>query len=324
MCAGQLKTNTVNGDVIKKVLAEPTSDEISNVLAEMRRLDLKPKDITIHDTLTLTNSNQLFVISHTVEGQKHYGAIIIPQTTTKKLPVIILATGGDGMHKEFDITQDFNHAAIHFPAFLGGTLDKQFIVVIPSFRGQQLIIGDAKYQSEGDVSDAFGGATTDALALLNVALKSFRQADEARVAILGGSRGGAVALLASVRDKRIKRVIAVAAPTDMKALYELYPQQFKILFFNDLLSGKITEGEARKKFISISPIHFTKELPLVQLHHDSNDPFVPISFARKLEDRIKANGKEIDLHVYDEGIHGYWSDEKYWTSVETFLTSLSD
>lgn len=68
----------------------------------------------------------------------------------------------------------------------------------------------------------------------------------------------------------------------MKALYQLYPDQFKLLFFNDLLSGKITEGEARKKFISISPIYFVRELPQVQLHHDSNDPFVPVEFARKL------------------------------------------
>ena len=75
----------------------------------------------------------------------------------------------------------------------------------------------------------------------------FSQADESRIAIYGGSRGGTVALLASSRDKRIKRTIAVAAPTDIKALYLLYPDQFKLLFINDLLRGKITESRSKEK-----------------------------------------------------------------------------
>ena len=122
------------------------------------------------------------------------------------------ATGGDGMHTEFNISQDFNHAAALFPSFMGEGFDNKFIVVIPSFRGQQLIIGYNKYQSDGNVSDAFDGATTDALAFLNVTLKTFSQADESRIAIYGGSRGGTVALLASSRDKRIKRTIVCCDP----------------------------------------------------------------------------------------------------------------
>jgi dipeptidyl aminopeptidase/acylaminoacyl peptidase len=248
----------------------------------------------------------------------------MPANTARKLPVIVFATGGDGMHKEFNISEDFNHAAAQFPSFLGEAFDDKFIVSIPSFRGQQLIIGGKAYQSEGEVSDAFDGATTDALAFLNVTLQAFRQSDENRIAIYGGSRGGNVALLASSRDKRIKKAIVVAAPSDMKALYQLYPAQFKLLFFNDLLAGRITAEEARRKFISISPIYFTKELPMVQLHHDKNDPFVPVELANELIESMTLNGKLIDSYFYDEGIHGFWIDKNYWKRVQDFIKPLTE
>ncbi|MEX0316275.1 MAG: alpha/beta hydrolase family protein [Allomuricauda sp.] len=316
-------TNNTNDDRIAQVLAEPSDQEIAEVLSELRKQDLTPKEVVLHDSILLSNSNKLYILSHEAEGLTHYGAIVVPtKNKSNKLPVIVFATGGDGMSKEFNVDWDFNHAAAKFPSFLGEKLDDKFIVVIPSFRGQQLTIGEKKYQSEGNVNDAFGGATTDALALLNVTLKCFEQADENRIAIYGGSRGGTVALLASARDNRIKRAIAIAAPTDMKALYQLYPGQFKLLFFNDLLSGKITQKEARKKFIAISPVYFAKELTMVQLHHDKNDPFVPIEFAEELIKSAKANGKNIEAHFYDEGIHGFWGDGNYWNRVQDFLKPL--
>lgn len=324
-CAGQISNKAKEDQVITRVLAEPSAQEISDVLSGLRKQDLAPREVVVRDSISLPNSNNLYILSHKVEGLVHYGAVIIPGNNNgKKLPIIVFATGGDGMHKEFDVSQDFNHSAVQFPGFLGEEFDNKFIIAIPSFRGQQLIIGDRKYQSEGNVSDAFDGATTDALAFLNVTLKIFEQADESRIAIYGGSRGGTVALLASARDQRIKKAIAVAAPTDMNALYQLYPDQFKLLFFNDLLSGKIGEREARRKFISISPIYFTEELPMVQLHHDQNDPFVPAAFARKLIDSITSNGKAVESYFYDEGIHGFWGDTNYWKRVQAFIKPLTE
>lgn len=322
-CMGQTSKSCDEDSLIRKILIGPSPREIREILYDLRKQDLSPKEVVFHDSLLLSNSNKLYILSHKVEGLTHFGAVIIPANSNgKKLPVIVFATGGDGMHKEFDIIQDFNHPAVQFPSMLGEELDNKFIVAIPSFRGQQLIVGDKKYQSDGNVSDAFGGATTDALAFLNVTLKTFQQAHESRIAIYGASRGGTVALLASSRDRRIKRTIVVAAPTDMKALYQLYPDQFKLLFFNDLLAGKITENDARRKFISISPIYFVEELPLVQIHHDNNDPFVPVEFAERLTNDMTTNGKSVDSYFYDEGIHGFWTDRNYWKRVQEFITPL--
>ena len=324
-CVGQAAPATAEENLIQSVLSPPTPNEIAQVLADLRNLDLEPRDVVIRDFRRLANSNHLFVLSHRVEGRLHYGAVIVPESHgLEKLPVILFAAGGDGIHKELDITSDFNHAAAEYPAFLGGNLDSAFIVVIPSFRGQELRIGDKTFQSEGQVGDAFGGATTDALAFMNVVLRTFDRADEGRMAVYGGSRGGTVALLAAARNPRIRRAIAVAAPTDMHDLYQLYPDQFKLLFFNDLIAGRITESVARKNFIGISPVHFAGELPRIQLHHDRNDPFVPVAFADTLIRKMTALGKPIEAHRYDEGIHGFWSDENFWKRVTEFLMPLTE
>lgn len=313
-----------SGDtLLHQLLADPTAAEIKAVLTERRQLDLSPKDVVIEDSLILETGNTLYIVSHSVAHKRHYGAVVIPPSGRKaKLPVILFATGGDGMHTQFDITTDFNHKAAQFPRLLGNEPDSDFIIVIPSFRGQELIIGKKRYQSEGDVADAFDGATTDALAFLNVTLKTFKAADKERIGIYGGSRGGTVALLASARDQRIKRVITVAAPADMQGLYKLYPDQFKLLFFNKMLAGSISQTQARKKFIASSPIFFTKEFPPVQLHHDRNDPFVPVAFAEKIAAAIKINRKRVTVYYYNEGIHGFWSDDNFWKRVISMLREL--
>ena len=69
--------------------------------------------------------------------------------------------------------------------------------------------------SEGDRSDVWDGATDDALALLNVALKITPEADARRIAVFGRSRGGTVALLAAIRDPRIRQVVDWAGPSDL-------------------------------------------------------------------------------------------------------------
>lgn len=323
LCKAQLKGINNKEKQIEGILTDPSTSELKRTYRMLRKLDLSPKNIVMHDTISLANHNTKFILSHSIETRKHYGAVVIPSNfSSNKLPVMIMATGGDGMHTQFDITQDFNHKAIQFPEFLGSSLDKEFMVVIPSFRGQALIIGDKKFQSEGDVGDAFDGATTDALAFLNVVLKSFRVADKKRIGIYGGSRGGTVALLAASRDSRINRAIVVAAPTDIKNLYLLYPEQFRLLFFNNLLAGKVTAKEARAKFIGSSPMHFIDKLPKVQLHHDLQDPFVPVEFAIGLANKMTAESKEIQQYYYDEGIHGFWSDPDFWNRVQNFAGEL--
>ncbi len=315
------KSNTNNEEILlQEILSDPSQEEIDDVLFNLRQKEISAKNITVHDSIVLENNNKLYVLSHIVEGNRHYGVVIFPEKVIdNKLPAVILATGGDGMHTKFDIANDFNHKATQFPNFLGNGLDQKFIVIIPSFRGQELIVNDRHFQSEGVVNDAFDGATTDTIGFLNAVMETYDIVDDKNISICGGSRGGTVALLTSVRDKRISKVSITAAPTDMKSLYLLYPNQFKLLFFSDVLNNKISKEKARIKFISSSPIYFSKHFPEVQIHHDENDPFVPVKFAKQLVNSITKYQKKVDVFYYNEGIHGFWDDTNYWKRVQEFL-----
>lgn len=313
-------SNTLSQDIVKRVLAEPTADEIQNVLDALRQQSLLPTEVVSEKFVKLTNGNQLTVVSHRIAGRLHYGAVVVPPSSgSEKLPVILMACGGDGMSPDVDVATIFNQRAVQYPQFLGGGLDAKCIVAIPSFRGQKLIVDGAAFQSEGNIGDAFDGATTDTIAFLNVVLSLQELADSDRIAIVGGSRGGTVALLASARDKRIKKAVVIAAPTNMKELYELYPGQFQLLFFGELMAGDISELEARKKYISSSPNFFCGELPKVQIHHDKNDPFVPFRFATDLVESMNKREAQVELHTYDEQIHGFWEAPSFWKNVQAFL-----
>src|SRR5262245_55433745 len=106
ICTFGQTSNETEASLLKRILAEPSEQEINAVLAERRALDLSPKEVVVRDTTTLANGNRLYILSHRVEGRLHYGAVIVPTTSgRRKLPVVIFATGGDGMSTAFDFTQ---------------------------------------------------------------------------------------------------------------------------------------------------------------------------------------------------------------------------
>jgi len=94
-----------------------------------------------------------------------------------------------------------------------------FVIVIPSFRGQTLYFNDinnewVRYKSGGARNDAYDGPAEDALGLLNVALETVETADKDRIIVAGYSRGGTVGLLMAQRDNRIKWILNSVSPLD--------------------------------------------------------------------------------------------------------------
>ena len=294
---------------LEKIFAPPTAAEIKAAELDWVKRDLSPKEFkeVVRGEIDLGQTKATVrIISHIVHGFKHYGAIIIPAGAETGVHPVILDLKG--------VSPDFfplNLDRLLSPKILGDRQGK-FIYVVPSFRGEVLQFGGKEYKSEGDPTDSWDGATDDALALLNVALSITPQADKTRIAAFGKSRGGALAMLAGIRDRRIKQVVSWSGPADFfelmgegswtekevvseALLHRAKPEddggQFVETFLAKARDGKKTLAEVRRLMIQSSPLYFARRLPQTEAYYGVEDGMVPVRNGRALERAAKSTGK---------------------------------
>jgi dipeptidyl aminopeptidase/acylaminoacyl peptidase len=180
--------------------------------------------------------------------------------------------------------------------------------------------------SEGRHSDAFDGATDDAIAFLNVIQAHFPQADANSVAVRGGSRGGTVALLMAERDKRVKLAVGVAFPTDLVGLTagHQHDPTYKNQFLQDLIDGSKSIIETRQKMIASSPLFFCESLPKSQIHFGSEDTITPVEQGGLLYSRLKELGSEniLEFYTYQGRSHSNIANDNQDLNnrIQTFLS----
>jgi dipeptidyl aminopeptidase/acylaminoacyl peptidase len=181
--------------------------------------------------------------------------------------------------------------------------------------------------SEGLQCDAFDGATDDAIAFLNLIQQTENKADVNRTSMRGGSRGGTVALLAGIRDKRIKKVVGIVSPTNfvkLTALNENDPT-YRCQFLSILKSNPSFLVQTRTKLIASSPVYFAQHLPATQLHMGLNDKNVPIDQGYELEQKINQLGmsSNFQLFTYDKTHTDIATNNSEMTNrIEQFLSQL--
>ena len=285
----------------QELFAQPTQAELDAVLTDWKSRDLSPADFAVEQTVELTtNGTLLKIVSFKVSGNKEYGALIVPKSETP-LPVRMNILGFS-----------YNLTAIPFSINLNDNEGLPFIYAIPALRGQSLslTINGVAYTSpisEGRQCDAFDGAADDAIAFLNVIESTESNADTSRVAASGGSRGATVAFLMSERDKRVKRVLGIAGPTNLLELTSKMENDltYQCQFLSDLVNETATIAETRHKMIASSPIYFAENLPLSQLHLGKEDKIVPVSQGETLEEKIIDLGisDKFQLFVYENRNH---------------------
>ena len=290
------------------VFARPTAAEIKAVEADWASRDLSPQGIREEMTGSIRFekwTGNVRIVSHLVHGSRHYGAIITPENARPGCcPVIIDAKGVSATYFPLDLD------GVRSPRMMGES-GGRFVYVVPSFRGEVLNFDGRSFTSEGDRTDALDGATDDAIALLNAALQTTPQADEKRICAFGHSRGGNVALLAGIRDRRIGCVVDWAGPTDWFYLMgtsgwteqELWAEGLRTRA-NTLQTGgqnierfllKAIKGEeglqaVRHRMIASSPLYFAKRLPRSQFHYGLEDPSVPSRNGYEIVEGLRRNG----------------------------------
>lgn len=277
------------------LFAAPSTAEINDVYNSWQTRDLTPSAYMVVQEKQLMSGKYTFkIVSFNVEGIQEYGALLIPNTT-EKMPVRMYASGFGLDITMYGMILELNPSGS----------DKPFILAMPTLRGQalQITINDTTYTtplSGGNHCDAFDGGTDDVIAFLNLIEQTEPNADVNRTSVRGGSRGGTVALLAGIRDTRIKRVVCVAGPANMLTLSSAHinDDTYRCQFLSAYKNGAVSLSEARNKMIASSPAFFADRLPLVQMHMGLKDSNVPIWQAYEFQNRVDAAGKTSDFQLF--------------------------
>ncbi len=299
---------------IAPLFEPPTEAEIDAVWADWNGRDVQAYNWQTVGTSTF-NQFTVDVVSHGVAGNTHYGFVRYPADydPAQSYGLLILNHGGIGRVS---------------PGIMGGfgtdCLRDKFLVV-PSFRGETLAadaLGFGDLQSGGEVSE-FDGDIDDVLALVNGTLANYAGADAADMSVFGGSRGGAVSYLQSIRDPRISKAVYFFGATDHMTYPALEQTVAQIMtkgqgagpFYATVVNiaeqyeaGTLTLAQARQQLLMRSAIHFVGRLPAaIQIHHGAQDNVVPVAHSQLLNEALLANNLPIGAYAYYEypdGTHG--------------------
>ena len=282
-CAPRLAPGTAD-TLLDALFAPPSAAEIAAVEAEWDGRDTGVYDLRVESERTERGGGRTLVLSHTVGGLRHYGAVRVPPSTGARLPVLVIAHGGA-------------RGATAHQFFREGPLAKGWIQVVPSFRSERLVLGVSRWhRSEGGPSP-WDRDVDDAMALLGAVLARVPQADPGRIAVLGRSRGGGVALLMGARDPRVDAVVNFFGPTDFflppvrslaeRAIRSRIPRLPGAGYLADsvlfaLRDGRTTLPQARLELLRRSPAWFAHRLPPTQVHHGTEDREVAIAHGDRL------------------------------------------
>lgn len=301
------------------LFAAPAQNELDAVRAAWTQRNLTPQEVGIEETAVINDKLNYHLVSFRLNGRKQYAGVLVP-VTSSPLPVHIFVYG-------FGLEDPVSRQNIVIP----NTGELPFLYVIPALSGQSLSvkINGTEYkspQSEGTRNDAFDGATDDAIASLNAISAAFSEADPSRVAIRGGSRGGTVALLAAIRDPRVKLAAGVAFPADLIELTASHQNDdtYRFQFLDALLNKTATLEETRLKMIASSPLYFVKDLPKTQVHFGAKDVITPPGQGQKLMNAMKALGLEdrMELFIYPDYTHEMGNNPEMEARIKTFFSQL--
>lgn len=305
---------TVAGVDLDALFAPPTSAEVAAVESEWAARDPVASDVeVVHDTTVTVDTLTVHVrvVSHSVGGTLHYGAVLASEALSEPTPTLVYAHGGDAGVAVDDV--------LFLMPFLGGVA-ASYVWVIPSFRSEPLQMGSMSWTSAGPASP-WDRDVDDALALLDVTFGLEGFADSTRVGVLGFSRGAGVGLLMGVRDPRVDRVVEFFGPTDFfgpfvqdvveEALIGS-PRDLPGLSFLDetylqpLARGELSLAAVRSQLVRRSAVLFADRLPAVQVHHGTADAVVDVSQAEALIDALTELSRgepDFEWYLYEGGTH---------------------
>ncbi|MFY8001437.1 MAG: alpha/beta hydrolase family protein [Candidatus Kapaibacteriota bacterium] len=225
---------------------------------------------------------QMYQITYWSEGLKIKAYLGLPPAESAQIPALVFNAGGTG---ETGALSDVTAAAT-----VGLYASWGYVVIASQYRGRGGSEGTEEWGA-GDIDDAM-----NALALL----QTLEYVDAERIGIIGGSRGGMMALQMLMRTTIFKAAITFGAPTDFTDLAE--DSYILVTAKRFLPDVAIHPEELRKRSAVFSADKLCKTTPLLVLH-GSGDRRVAPGHAYKLGMALQTSQHPYKLTIYDNADH---------------------
>ncbi|MBI5575170.1 MAG: alpha/beta fold hydrolase [Deltaproteobacteria bacterium] len=143
------------------------------------------------------------------------------------------------------------------------------------------------------------GSLEDVLRLVD-AVKKLPYVDPERIGMWGYSGGGWLTLKSAAIKPEIKAIAVLGSMSaddrdNYLALQKWHPTALAEV---DRFVGK--PGESPEAYAKLSAKNYLKDVPArVIIHHGADDKAVPLPWAEKLRDRLRSEGKVVEMYVYE-------------------------
>jgi acetyl esterase/lipase len=248
----------------------------------------------------------------TVDGKSLKYDLAIPKQTNSKKPVVVCFHGGAWrMGKRSDMVR-----------WIDGLARNGYVVASVGYR----LAPDYPWPSQ--IEDC------------KTAIRSLRAnadrygIDPNRIAVLGESAGGHLALLTGMtkpedgfegkslpeQSSEVQAVVSVFGPTDLTLYAQDDSAQRSV--FQPMFGKKFSESS--EPYIKASPIHYVRKgLPPILMLHGTSDRVVPIEHAKTLYQKLRDTNNPARLIEYDREDHG-WFDPRQAMALRDVLDFLKE
>jgi dipeptidyl aminopeptidase/acylaminoacyl peptidase len=274
----------------------------------MRRESYPGSESIIERTLEAGENYGRFIASYLSEGNKIYGLLTVPWGLKPESgwPVILFNHGY--------VPPDEYRTTERYLDYIDYLASRGYIVFRSDYRGHG--------NSEGEAGGSYAtpNYTIDVLNAM-AAVKSYPDADPARIGMWGHSMGGHITLRAMVVSDEIKagviwggvvgpypdlfaRSSISAAGADFTPRPTPASTRWPNRWRNSLFDTYGSPDENPAFWNSISANAYLDEIsgPL-QLHHATTDEVVPVAVSELLQRQMEAAGKPSELYLYDGDNH---------------------
>jgi len=218
-------------------------------------------------------------IIYLVDGLRVPGFIVHPRRSSRKLPVLIYARGGNAAPLEPDWRAD-----------LVGWAERGYVVLATDYRGLP--------GNEG--RDEFGGSDVNDVIALAAVAGAVPEADLDNIFLYGHSRGSIMALNALARGMQVRAAAVTGTVSDLEAISAGREDMQKV--FKQFMPDY--DAERSNRFCRRSAICWAEQIktPLL-IQHGGADWRSPPDQALKLANELQRHGSPYELVIYKGDDH---------------------